>query len=203
MKWALVALLTVLTAIAAAAGGATLYLKDRIHSTEYCASCHVIAPYYETWKSSDFTAHVHAKVNVACQDCHQRSVRDGLRELASVATGLYELPLKDRSVNRDTCLRCHGSDEVLAARTQQLIGPDGFALGRNPHDSHWGPLECAVCHRMHRPSQDFCSNCHRFPASGPAWSGSVAWQRGAEPISESYFSDAQTSFPRSPSSVVK
>lgn len=200
MKWVLIALLAVLTAVAAAAGGATLYLKDRIHSPEYCANCHVVAPYYKTWQSSVF------KVNVVCQDCHRRTVRDGLRELVSTATGHHELPLQDRSVDRDTCLRCHGSDEAIAARTQQLIGPDGFALGRNPHDSHWGPLECATCHRMHQASQDFCANCHRFPADGPAWNSSVAWRRLTESdctISESYFSDAQTSFPRSLCSVVK
>lgn len=162
MKWALVALLAVLTAVAAAAGGATLYLKDRIHSPEYCANCHLVAPYYETWQSSVFTAHAHAKVNVVCQDCHQRTVRDGLRELVSAATGHHELPLQDRSVDRDTCLRCHGSDEALAARTQQLTGPDGFALGRNSHDSHWGPLECATCHRMHQAYEGFFVY-HQFP----------------------------------------
>lgn len=206
MKRAVVALLTVLAAVAAAAGGAASYLKKQIRSPEYCANCHVVAPYYDTWQSSVFTAHAHAKVNVVCQDCHQRTVRDGLRELVSTATARHELLLQDRSVSRETCLRCHGTDEVLAARTQELQGPDGFALGRNPHDSHWGPLDCAVCHRMHQASRDFCANCHGSPADGPAWKSDIAWRRvsGAGcTISESYFSDAQTSFPRSLCSVVK
>jgi hypothetical protein len=160
-----------LVAVTAAAGAGTAWLKDRIQTTEYCANCHVIAPYYDTWKSSTFTAYTHAAVGLVCQDCHTRTLRDGLRELASNVTHSYQLPLKDHNVSPDVeCFRCHVSYEYLAGLTKDLRGPDGFSLGRNPHDSHWGPLECSVCHKMHKPSVDFCSECHGFPASGAAWS---------------------------------
>ena len=169
LKIALVALTTVVAAVAAAAGGGTLWLHDRLKTTEYCASCHVVAPYYNTWKASDFTAHAHAKAGIACQDCHARSARDGLRELVVNVARSDQLPIENHKVRAEECLRCHGSHEILASRTKSLIGPDGFALGRNPHDSHWGPLDCGICHNMHKPSVDLCSKCHGSPPSGAAW----------------------------------
>lgn len=169
LKIALVVLVAVTAAVAAAAGGGTLWLHDRLTTTEYCATCHTIKPYYDTWESSDFTAHAHAKAGIACQDCHPRTTQDGLRELVVNATHSDPVPIQDHKVRAEECLRCHGTHEVLATRTANLLGPDGYVLGRNPHDSHWGPLDCGTCHNMHKPSVDFCSNCHGSPASGAAW----------------------------------
>lgn len=169
LKIVLVALLSLAALVAAAALGATLWVRDRVSTTEYCAGCHVVARYYETWDASAFTAHAHRQAGIACRDCHPRSTKDALRELAVNAVRGVDRPIEEHKVQAAECLRCHGSHETLASRTNSLIGPDGYALGRNPHDSHWGPLDCGVCHKMHKPSVDFCSNCHGAPASGAAW----------------------------------
>lgn len=169
LKFGLVTLAGVLIAVAATAGFTTVWLKDRIQTPEYCAGCHTMTPYYNTWKSSSFTAHTHEQLGLTCQECHTRTVRDGWREILSTATHSFDVPLKDNKPRTETCLRCHGSYEIVAARTQKLIGRDGFALGRNPHDSHWGALDCGICHKMHKPSVDFCSRCHGSPNTGPAW----------------------------------
>lgn len=169
VKIGLIAMVAVVLTVIATAGFATVWLEDRIQDPEYCASCHVMTSYYDTWKSSELTAHSHAQLGLTCQECHARTVQDGLRELVSTATHDFEVPLKDHQPRPEACLRCHGSYEVLAARTQNLIGPDGFALGRNPHDSHWGELDCGICHKMHKPSVDFCARCHGSPVTAPAW----------------------------------
>jgi Cytochrome c3 len=169
LKIALAVVAVIVVAAAAAAGGGTFWLHDRLKTTEYCSTCHVIAPYYDSWKDSDFTAHAHEKAGIPCQACHTRSTGDGLRELFVNATRTQELPVRDHKVRAEECLRCHGSNEYLASLTTELIGPDGFALGRNPHDSHWGPLDCGICHKMHKPSVDFCSNCHGSPESDAGW----------------------------------
>ena len=169
LKIALAALAVIVAVGAAAAGGGTLWLHDRLQTTEYCATCHVIAPYYDSWKASDFTAHAHAGIGITCQDCHARSTKDGLRELVMNVVRSPQQPIENHKVGAEECLRCHGTHEILASRTSKLLGPDGFALGRNPHDSHWGPLDCGTCHNMHKPSVDFCSNCHGSPASGAGW----------------------------------
>ena len=158
------------------AGGGTLWLKGRIQTTGYCASCHVIAPYYTSWNSSDFLAHTHAKLGIVCQDCHARTIRAALKEVVSNVTHRYQVPLKNHRVRPEECLRCHGSYESLADLTKNLKGPDGFPLGRNPHASHWGPLDCGICHKMHKASVDFCSECHSLPATGPAWTTSMLTQ---------------------------
>lgn len=169
LKVAMVTLAAIAVAITSAAAGGALWLHDRLKTTRYCASCHVIAPYYRTWKDSEFTAHEHEKVGITCQDCHSRTTRDGLRDIVLNIAHDNQSPIKEHKVQAKECLRCHGSYEVLASRTKGLIGPDGFALGRNPHDSHWGPLDCGICHKMHKPSEDFCANCHGSPAVGAAW----------------------------------
>lgn len=165
----LVVIGAVLVAGIAATTGGVFWLNRQLRSPAYCASCHAVAAEYESWKSSPFLAHTHAKLGITCLTCHQRTFRDGLRELASTVTKSYQLPLKDLAAQTSVCLACHGTYEVLAVRTGNLNGPDGFALGRNPHDSHWGPLPCSTCHRMHNPSVDFCSKCHLSPMQGPAW----------------------------------
>lgn len=170
MSHALKLALVAVVAIAAAAGTGMTWLKGRIQTTDYCANCHVVAPYYDSWKASALPAHTHAQVGLVCQDCHSRTVRDGLRELAVTVARSYEIPLKEHPVRPEAqCFRCHVGYEFLAGLTSDLKGPDGLPLGRNPHDSHWGPLECGICHKMHRASVDFCSNCHGLPFTGPAW----------------------------------
>jgi hypothetical protein len=169
MKFVLVLAAVVLIGGVATVGGTAAWLKGRVRTTDYCAGCHVIAPYYDTWKSSLFTAHAHAAVGIVCQDCHQRTVRDGLREIVSNVS--RESPSGDYRVSPKICLGCHVSYRHLAGLTGNLRGPDGFALGRNPHHSHWGSLDCGICHKMHKPSVDLCSKCHGFPIKAPAWTG--------------------------------
>src|SRR5262245_45064615 len=96
----------------------TIRLKNQIRTTEYCASCHVIAPYYSSWKSSSFLAHTHEELGLTCQDCHSRTVRAAMVEIVSSVTRNYELPLKDHRVRPEECLRCHGSYADLAIRTR-------------------------------------------------------------------------------------
>lgn len=176
VKIALVCAIGCLVLVAASAVFATLHLRQRVQNPEYCAGCHVMAPYYASWQSSEFTAHMHAQLGLTCQECHPRTVQDGLRELVSNATHHFDVPLKDNSPRAETCLRCHGSYEILAARTRNLIGPDGFSLGRNPHDSHWGKLDCGICHKMHKSAVDFCARCHGLPKTGTAWENKIATQ---------------------------
>lgn len=161
--------LAVLAVAIASAGGGGVWLKGRIQTTGYCANCHVIAPYYNSWKSSAFLASTHERAGAVCQDCHTRTLQAAVTELAKAVTGSYEAPLKEHRVRPEDCLRCHGKYQDLAALTKDLKGPDGFSLGRNPHDSHWGPLDCGICHKMHRASVDFCAKCHGFPVTGPGW----------------------------------
>lgn len=152
--------------------GGAVWLKRRIQTPDYCASCHIMAPYYSAWKSSVFPAHTHAQAGMVCQDCHEVSMTAAIREILNNFTHHYRLPLKEHRVRAEDCFRCHTSYADLAERTKDLKGPYGFSLGRNPHNSHWGALECGTCHKMHRRSRDWCSECHELRNAGAAWNGS-------------------------------
>jgi hypothetical protein len=162
-----------LVIVIAAALGGTMRLKSRAQTTEYCANCHVIAPYYNSWKSSPYLAHTHEELGLVCQDCHVRTARAAMTELVKNVTHEYEIPLKEHRVRPAECLSCHGSYAALANRTKNLKGPDGFPLGRNPHDSHWGQIDCGICHKMHRASVDLCAGCHGLPDTKPAWTAPI------------------------------
>jgi fumarate reductase flavoprotein subunit len=53
------------------------------------------------------------------------------------------------------CIKCHGNYEAIAKRTEEVTP-------HNPHESHQGELECGECHHVHKPSEDFCTQCHQF-----------------------------------------
>ena len=57
-------------------------------------------------------------------------------------------------VGMATCLSCHGSYKALAKKTINVTP--------NPHGSHQGDLPCASCHHIHKPSVDYCSQCHQW-----------------------------------------
>ena len=83
-------------------------------------------------------AKAHEAKGVSCDDCHGKGK-------------------KRTFVEAKQCLACHGPAEKLAEKTAE-VKPE------NPHHSpHWGPtMECNVCHRQHKPTQNWCDHCHRF-----------------------------------------
>lgn len=83
-------------------------------------------------ESQTSTAEKHLQAGLACTACHGSD--------------------KPGSVPMEKCLSCHGPYEALAKRTAQLP--------RNPHDSHFGELDCNECHHGHKPNSNYCGTCH-------------------------------------------
>ena len=69
-----------------------------------------------------------------------------------------ENPPKE-AVLQDMCLKCHGTYEKIAKRTD--------AASPNPHASHMGAVECKLCHHAHKPSVNYCASCHDFDFNVP------------------------------------
>ncbi len=57
-------------------------------------------------------------------------------------------------VNKEKCLACHQSYEVLAQKTAKLEP--------NPHFNHMGAVRCTDCHTGHTKGQLMCNDCHKF-----------------------------------------
>jgi hypothetical protein len=144
---------------------ALVTVKDSLSSPTYCALCHA-QPYYTSWaQGPDDLAHKHAQLGISCQTCHGRDLGTAVDELVTHITGNYTVPLWERTLPMDTCFQCHDSYEAVVP----LTDPARTGAERNPHAGHWGTLECAICHNMHRTSVDYCGGCHNPVTTAPAW----------------------------------
>ncbi len=144
----------------------TVYVKDNLHNTSYCAGCH--SEYYTTWAApeSEYSlAHQHAEMGVSCQSCHQRTVGESVMEVVNYATGNYYYPFPETQLSMDNCFACHGSYAEIIPLTDPLVTD----AERNPHNGHFGELECSTCHNMHRDSVDYCSGCHNPVTDDSGW----------------------------------
>jgi formate-dependent nitrite reductase cytochrome c552 subunit len=130
---------------------------------QFCAICHIMQPYLESWESPPLLAYAHAEENVTCLDCHEPTIQQQVEEGIKFVTNDYENPLEEREFDQEWCLRCHehGSYEELAQRTEELE--------LNPHESHYGEMECSICHKVHGASEDYCAQCHDPVATGMGW----------------------------------
>jgi len=155
--WVIVGVAAVLVIIAGVA------LWNYHEQPQFCATCHVMQPYLESWESSPFLAQAHAEEDITCLECHEPTVQQQVEELIKNVTKDYETPLRERKIPKEECLECHehGSYEELIQRTEELE--------RNPHDSHYGEMECRICHKMHKVSVDYCAQCHAPVVTGPGW----------------------------------
>ncbi len=91
--------------------------------------------YYLSWAVSDYLDHQHARQNITCSGCHEKS-----------------FPQEQTSM--DSCLACHGTYEQVTDLTQDMTP--------NPHDSHMGEIRCTLCHKGHEESVLYCNQCHEF-----------------------------------------
>jgi Cytochrome c3 len=146
-------------------------LKDSLERPEYCATCHQ-DPYYASWKGSDYLAATHARAAVPCQTCHRRSLGESVEEIVTELRGGYRL--RKIKVSKERCLQCHSHpsySEVIERTARGKLNP------HEPH--HYGEMDCAICHKMHRPSEDYCSYCHEPTASGEGW---ITKERKTRPL---------------------
>lgn len=135
---------------------------------QFCGNmCHIMDPYLQSWQASDFGASAHAAQGVACLDCHEPTIQEQVTELTTYIKGDYTIPLAELKVSDEFCYDCHLLDEHenLEQVVQRTADRD-----ENPHASHLiGDVPCATCHKMHKPSQDLCAQCHDPIAIGAGW----------------------------------
>ncbi|MBN1318309.1 MAG: ammonia-forming cytochrome c nitrite reductase subunit c552 [Anaerolineales bacterium] len=145
----------------------------KYHETpRFCADmCHVMEPYLDSWRGSDFTASAHAAQGVACLDCHEPSIQEQVTELITFWKGDYTTPLEELQVSEAFCYDCHLLDEH---ESRDQVIQRTAELERNPHDSHLiEEMNCTACHKIHKASQDQCAVCHDAIATGAEWTTEV------------------------------
>src|SRR4030042_488619 len=70
---------------------------------QFCATCHIMQPYLESWVSSDYGAHAHAAEDVTCLDCHVPTVQQQVDELVVYMQGDFKVPLEEREDGHGFC----------------------------------------------------------------------------------------------------
>jgi cytochrome c nitrite reductase small subunit len=137
---------------------------------QFCATCHIMDPYLESWQASDYGVHAHAVEDVTCLDCHVPTVQQQVDELVVYMQGDFTVPLEERQFGNQFCFDCHVANEHTTYEEVIQLTAD---LELNPHESHLGQLECDLCHRMHGLSADYCAPCHGAVATGAGWTTEV------------------------------
>ena len=155
--WVIVGVVVVVVIIAGVA------LWNYHEQPQFCAICHIMQPYLDSWESPPLLAYAHAEDNVTCLECHEPTIQQQVDEGIKFVKNDYENPLEERTFDHEWCFRCHehASYEDVTQRTEELE--------LNPHESHYGEMECGICHKVHRASEDYCAQCHDPVATGTGW----------------------------------
>jgi hypothetical protein len=85
-------------------------------------------------------SHLHLWNGVSCRGCHGEVV-------------------SQKALTTDKCFSCHKSYQEVARLTKDL--------STNPHESHFGNIECSQCHKAHNKSTLYCNKCHDFDFKVP------------------------------------
>lgn len=78
----------------------------------------------------------HLTAGLNCQACHPEGVQ------------------ADARLPNTQCESCHGSQSEIAKKT-------GGDNPKNPHQSHQGAIDCALCHKGHQKAESYCLSCHQ------------------------------------------
>ena len=172
-------LLVILIVVAVAFIGTAEYVTSR---PMFCASCHNMETYYESWQND-----IHSAMGVICVDCHyapgeQHTLKAklrGLSQLASYSAGAFGGRLRGH-VSSSSCgtTDCHppGSFETKPLTFPKpkpgADKPVNHALKPFTHEKHLGPLamgtelQCATCHERRAGEEhiatytESCYLCH-------------------------------------------
>jgi nitrate/TMAO reductase-like tetraheme cytochrome c subunit len=123
---------------------ATLLTVEATSQPEFCGSCHIMEPYYQSWLTSSHK-------EVACVDCHIppgiyseiEKKKEAISMVASYFTGTYGTnPWAE--VDDAACLQCHQRRLLAGKETYK-----GVVFDHEPHLSELRrekKLRCTSCH---------------------------------------------------------
>ena len=162
-KWPIVVGVVVVVLIAAGAGFWVWHEQP-----SFCAAiCHTpMDEYLETYEQEAGTAGVdkwgnevantnamlavsHKAQGKDCMACHVPTLSEQMSEGMNWVTGNYVYPLEER----DT--------EMLTEATS--------GMEFNPHKAQHGEIECSECHKAHRASVMYCTQCHSEAEVPEGW----------------------------------
>jgi len=113
-----------------------------------CADCHTKE--VKSMADNNKLAYKHAAAGNVCSDCH--NAKDLQKSHGNIATAS---PVPVQKYSSTICFKCHGSyaDIIKLTKGKTRL---------NPHDSHYGEVDCFICHKVHiaKSPDGFCVSCH-------------------------------------------
>jgi len=104
----------------------------------------------------------------ACFKCHAHADYAELVERTKYINPNIHIPGGDPSASSAPTETIESNSSSSAESSPE--GEAAWVVAQNPHHFyHWGEMDCRICHKMHRASEDYCSECHEPSASGAGW----------------------------------
>lgn len=187
-KWPIIVGVVAVVVIAAGAGFWVWHEQP-----SFCgAICHTpMDPYVDTWdqtagepgvdkwgneveNTNAMMAIAHKDDDVDCLGCHVPTIEEQVSEGLHWVTGDYVYPLEERDLATLTKFRGAEADEFCLNEschnmTRQELMQTTSDLKRNVHQPQHGEIDCGECHKGHRASVVYCSQCHSDAEIPDGW----------------------------------
>ena len=130
----------------------------------------------EVEDASSMLAAVHNQAGKTCTDCHVPQLDEQMTEGAEWVTGNYDSPLGERTSTQLVEARgLENSDEFCMNTSCHPYGREELEkktawMGKiNPHTPQHGEQKCTTCHKAHRASVNYCTQCHTDAVVPDGW----------------------------------
>ena len=116
----------------------------------------------------------HKAMGDTCMSCHVPTLSEQISEGINWVTGNYVYPLEEKSLKDLTEARGLDDDEFCLNEACHNITRDDLIeatsdMERNPHVAQHGEVACSECHKAHRASVMYCTQCHSDAEVPEGW----------------------------------
>ncbi len=130
----------------------------------------------EVEDAGSMLAAVHGEVGKTRMDCHVPQLEEQVTEGLEWVTGNYDSPLLERTATQLVEARgLENTDELCMNSSCHPYTRDDLEkktawMGKiNPHTPQHGEQECTTCHKAHRASVNYCTQCHTDAVVPDGW----------------------------------
>ena len=136
----------------------------------------------EVEDTSSMLAVSHRASGKTCLDCHVPTIGEQMTEGVAWVTGGYGVPLQEATLADLTAARGLEPDAFCMNDSCHNLTREDLAyatadMERNPHLPYHGDISCDSCHRAHRASVNYCTQC---PADAETPDGWLTAKEGAD-----------------------
>lgn len=124
--------------------------------------------------TSSMLAVAHRADGQTCLSCHVPTIGEQVAEGMSWVTGGYGVPLGEATLADLTAARGLDEDafclnESCHNLTRENLVDATATMARNPHLAYHGDISCGQCHKAHRASVNYCTQCHNDAETPTGW----------------------------------